>query len=132
MTKEFALHFTGSSTKVKILYLQISPEVIASVTKIPRGQDIWFKNFRFDMEPCKVFLKLEFVEIDLTKAIPRKYIKDSYANFLFNIQCYFTCEDRYQKVYSYHFKLLLHFTGMISLNLPYFLYQSVAKMADKV
>ena len=79
-----------------------------------------------------MFLKPEFVETDLTKVVPRDYIKDSYANFLFNIQRYFTYEGRYQKVYSYHFKLLLHFTGMISLDLSYFLFQSVAKMANKV
>ena len=84
------------------------------------------------MEPCKVFLKLEFVETDLTKAVPKDCIKENYANVLFNIQRYFTYEGRYQKVYSYHFKLQLHFTGMIYLDLPYFLYQSVAKMADKV
>jgi len=115
-----------------MLNLRISTEVIALVTEIPRGKDTWFKNFRFDMEQCKVFLKLEFVETDLTKAVPRDYIKDNYANFLFNIQRYFTCEAKYQKVYSYHFKLLLHFIGMISLDFPYFLFRSVAKMADKV
>jgi len=60
VTKEFALHFTGSSTKVGILNLQISPEIIALVIEIPRGQDTCFNNFRFDMEPCKVFLKPEF------------------------------------------------------------------------
>ena len=60
MTKEFALHFIGSSTKVRMLKLQISTEVIALVTEIPRKQDTWFKNFRFDMEPCKVFPKPEF------------------------------------------------------------------------
>jgi len=57
VTKEFSLHFTGSSTKVGILNLQISPEVIALVIEIPRGQDTWFKNFIFNLEPCKVFLK---------------------------------------------------------------------------
>ena len=35
-------------------------------------------------------------------------------------------------MYSYHFKLLLHFTRMISLDFPFFLFQSLAKMADKV
>ncbi len=132
MTKEFALHFTGTNTKIGILNLQISPEIIALVTKIPRGQDVWFKNFRFDMEPCKVFLKPEFAETNLTKAIPRNYVKETYANLLFNIQHYFTCEGRYHKVYSYHLKLLLHFTGMISLDLLFFLYRSITKMADKV
>ena len=100
--------------------------------EIPRGQDRWFKNFKFDMEPCKVFLKPELVETDLTKANPRSYIKDIYANLLFNIKRYFTYEGRYPKVYSYHFKLLLHFTGMISLDFPFFLYRSITKMADKV
>jgi len=84
------------------------------------------------MEPCKVFQKQEFSETDLTKVVPKEYIKDNYTNLLFNIQHYFTCEGRYQKVYSYHFKLLLHFTGMIYLYLPYFLFLSIAKMADKV
>jgi len=96
VTKEFSLHFIGLRTKVRMLDLKVSPEVIALVTKIPRGQEAWFKNFRFDMEPCKVFLKSQFSETDLTKAVPKDYIKDSYTNLLFNIQCYFTCEGRYQ------------------------------------
>ena len=35
-------------------------------------------------------------------------------------------------MYTYHFKLLLHFIGIISLDLPFFLFRSLAKMADKV
>ena len=84
------------------------------------------------MEPCKIFLKPEFVDTDLTKAVPRGYVNDTYANLLTNIQRYFSYEGRYHKVYSYHFKLLLHFTGIISLDLPFFLFRSLAKMADKV
>lgn len=122
VTKEFALHFTGLNTKVGFLNLTISPEIISSLTEIPRGEEIWFKNFRFEMEPCKKFLKLGFEETYLTKAVPRSYIKNTYSNFLYNIQRYFTCEGRYHKVYSYHFKLLLHFTRMISLDLSFFLF----------
>ena len=120
VTKEFSLHFTGSNTKIGILNLSFTLEIIALVTEILRGQERWFKGFRFDMEACKVFLKPEFLEMDLNNAIPRSCIKDSYANFLYNIQRYFTYEGRYHKVYSYHFKLLLHFTGMISLDFPFF------------
>ena len=110
----------------------VSPEIISLVTEIPRGEESWFKNFRFEMEPYKIFLKPEFVDTNLTKAMPRGYVKDTYANLLSNIQRYFTCEGRYHKVYSYHFKLLLHFTRIISLDLPFFLFRSLAKMADKV
>lgn len=108
MKKKFVLHFSDLSTKVVMLNLQASSKVIALVTEIPSGQETWFKNFRFDMERCKMFLKPQFLETNLTKAIPNDYMKDSYTNLLFNIQHYFTCEGRYQKVYSYHFKLILY------------------------
>lgn len=69
VTKEFALNFTGLHTKIGVLELPISLEVISLVTEIPRGREKWFKNFKFEMEHCKIFLKPEFVDIDLTKAV---------------------------------------------------------------
>ena len=132
ITKEFALNFTGLNSKVGILELQISPEVISTVTKIPRGQERWFKNFKFDMTPCKEFLKPKFIDSDLNKFVPRNFVKDSYANLLTCIQRYFICEGRYHKVYSRHFNLLLHFTENISLDLPFYLFCSLGKMCDKV
>jgi hypothetical protein len=48
------------------------------------------------------------------------------------IQRYFTCEGRSYKVYQYHIRLLMHFTGEIPLNLPFYLYRSLGKMANKV
>ena len=38
VTNEFALHFSGSNTKIGILNYLVTPETIALVTKIPRGQ----------------------------------------------------------------------------------------------
>lgn len=84
------------------------------------------------MQPCKIFSKQEFMDTDLNKVVPRSYVKDTFSSLLYNIQRYFTFEGRYHKVYTYHFKLLLHFTGIISLDLPFFLFQILAKMADKV
>ena len=77
-------------------------------------------------------MKPEYADMDLNDAIPRGCIKDTYAKLLFNIQRYFTCEGRYHKFYTYHFKLLLHFTGMISLDFPFYLHRRLTKMADKV
>jgi len=84
------------------------------------------------MAPYKILLKPEFIDKDLSKAVPRGYVKYSYAKLLSCIQRYFTYEGRYHKVYSYHFKILLHFSGIISLDLPFFLFQSLGKMSDKV
>ena len=82
VTKEFALHFIGLNSKVGVLEFPISPEVISVVTEIPRGQERWFKNFKFDMTLCKEFLKPEFIDSDLNKSVPRSFVKDSYANLL--------------------------------------------------
>jgi len=132
VTKEFALNFTGLSSKVSMLEIQVSPEIIARVTEIPRGGQEWFKNFKFDMSPCKEFLKEAYVNEDLTKAVPRNYVKEHYALLLTCIQKYLTCEGRYNKVYSYHFKLLLHFTGKASIDIPFYLFRSLTKMCDKI
>ena len=35
-------------------------------------------------------------------------------------------------MYSYHFKLLIHVTGKISLEFPFYLFRSPGKMCDKV
>jgi hypothetical protein len=48
------------------------------------------------------------------------------------IQRYFTCEGRFDRVYQYHIRHLMHFTGKIPLNLPFYLYRSLGKMADIV
>lgn len=132
VTKEFSLNFTGLKSKVGMLELQVSPNMISTVTEIPRGQESWFKNFKFDMNPCKEFLKQEFIDSDLNKFVPKSYVKVSYAHLLTCIQKYLTCEGRYNKVYSYHFKLLLHFTGKASIDLPFYLFRSLSKMCDKV
>jgi len=42
---------------------------------------------------------------------------------------YFTCEGRYSRLYSYHIRLLMHFTKVKMLNLPYYLYRSIDKMS---
>ena len=132
VTKEFALNFTGLNSKVAMLEISVSPEAIAAVTEIPRGQEEWFKNFKFDRNPCKEFLKEAYVNEDYTKAVPRFYLKEHYALLITCIQKYLTCEGRYNKVYPYHFKLLLHFTRKVSIDIPFYLFRSLSKMCDKV
>jgi hypothetical protein len=48
------------------------------------------------------------------------------------IQIYFSCEGRFNTLYHYHIRLLLHFTGKVKMNIPYYLLRSIGKMADRV
>ena len=41
---------------------------------------------------------------------------------------YFSCEGRFSRLYAYHIRLLMHFTSVRIMNLPYFMCQNVEKM----
>ena len=84
------------------------------------------------MQDCKEFIKKEHSEIDLTNAIPRSFMKEKYSKMLMIIHKYFTYEGRFHMVYSFYLKILLHFVGKRSLDLPFYLYKSLGKMSDKV
>ena len=48
------------------------------------------------------------------------------------VQKFITCEGRFSIVYLYHIKLLQHLKGECEINMPYFLLQSLTKMAKAV
>ena len=48
------------------------------------------------------------------------------------IQRYFTCEGRFNMIYQYHIRLLLHFIGKHAMNIPFYMFRSFGKMYDKV
>ena len=67
------------------------------------------------------------------KAIfPFSPLFNSYAPLMKVIMKYFTCEGRYSRVYSYHVRLLMHFTRTHLLNIPFLLCRSIEKMASFV
>ena len=132
VSKDFSASFNGKASKVGIMNLTVTPETISTATGNPRGGEQWFDIIKFTMQDCKEFIKQEHSEIDMTNAIPRSFMKENYAKLLMVIQNYFTCEGRFHMIYSYHLKLLLHFVGKRSLNLPFYLYTSLGKMLDKV
>jgi hypothetical protein len=48
------------------------------------------------------------------------------------IHRYFTSEGRFMMVYQYHIMLLLHFIGKEAINLPFYLFRRIGKMANIV
>jgi hypothetical protein len=132
VTKDFALHFDGTKTKVGDLEFVVTPQTISIATRIPCTGMEWFKGEKFDLTHCSSFLKPEFKEVDIKNGLPRNFLIDTYADFLVVIQKYFTCEGRFNLAFLYHFRLLMHFTGKEAINIPFFLFRSIGKMSDKV
>ena len=68
----------------------------------------------------------------MTLGIPKTCLKDNYSKMNMVIQKYFTCEGIFHMIYQYYFRLLLHFIGKHLLDLPFLLFRSLGKMADKI
>jgi hypothetical protein len=80
---------------------------------------------------AKDFLKPEHQDGNLSKGVPRNHLIQ-FDKILRIIQIYFTCEGRFNTLYQYHIRLLLHFTGKIEMNIPYYLLRSIGKMSDMI
>ena len=82
VTKDFALHFDGTKTKVGYLEFVVAPQTISAATRIPCTGMQWFKGTKFDLTHCSSFLKLEFKEVDIKNRVPRNFLVDTYVDFL--------------------------------------------------
>jgi len=63
------------------------------------------------------------------RTFPFRFLEDKYAPMMRVIMKYFTCEGRFSRLYTYHFRLLMHFTRVKMLNIAYFLFRNIEKMA---
>jgi hypothetical protein len=79
---------------------------------------------------AKDLFKLEYQANDLFKSMPRSQLIEQFDRLLEIIQRYFTCEGKFKTLYQYHIRLLLHFTGKVEMNIPYYLLRSMGKMSD--
>ena len=106
--------------------------LIAEVTELPRTRENWFKTTVTQIVEFRSYLKLEHKSIVWNKNIPTSYLEEKWQHLLKSILVYITCEGRYNRVVIYHFKLMNHFISKSSLNLPFYLYKSLTKMAHQV
>jgi hypothetical protein len=64
--------------------------------------------------------------------MPRSQLIEQFDKILKIIRRYFTCEGRFNTLYQYHIRLLLHFTGKVEMNIPYYLLRSIGKMSNMI
>ena len=131
LTQLFALRLQGKHVHLAGLDFKITPRVVSKATKIPYIGEKWFKQAYLDLNHYKPFLKPDHQ--DACQAIfPFSHLLTSYAPLMRFIMKYFTCEGRFSRVYAYHIRFLMHFTRTQLLNLPFFLYRSIDKMASTI
>ena len=93
--------------------------MIAEVTELPRTGESWFKTTIIKNVEFRSYLKPEHKNIVWKKSIPTSWLEEKWQHLLKAILFYITCDDSYNRVMIYHFKLVNHFIGRSPLNLPF-------------
>ena len=106
--------------------------MIDEVTEPPRNGERWFKTTIKKNVEFRSCLKLEHKNNVWKKSIPTSLLEEKWQHLLKAILVYITCEGRYNRVMICNFKLMNHFNGRSPLNLPFYLYKSLTKMAHQV
>jgi len=66
------------------------------------------------------------------KGIPISTLKNKWRSMLLILQKFITCEGRFRCMYVYHIHLLMNFLENGNVNLPFFLLNSLRRMASNV
>jgi hypothetical protein len=132
VARKFALKFDGTNTKVRTLELEVYEATIVAATEIPNTGERWFKYITLNAAFSKDFLKLDYQRDNLSKRVPRSHLVEGFDKMMKIIQRYFTCEGKLNMIYQYHIRLLLHFIGKDLMNILFYLFRSMGKMADRV
>jgi len=109
----------------------VSPSIIADATRIPNVGDKWYKTQDLDEHYYEPYIKPQYIN-EVKRDFPFKFLEDKYVPMMKIIMKYFTCEGKFSRLYTYHIRLLMHFTRVMMLNLPYFLFKNIENMAHFV
>jgi hypothetical protein len=132
IAETFALSYDGRVAKIGREEFIIDEASIAEYTGLSRTGSCWFKTSAPSNVEFRSYLLPVHKTLTWKKDIPMSYLEPKWQTLLKAILVYITCEGRYNRVLYYHFKLLNHFTGREPLNIPYFFYKTLIKMAKQV
>jgi hypothetical protein len=130
---EFSHSFDGERATVGNLTIRISEDIIALVTGLPQTRERYFKTKHFKDKSWASFISRSRVAaVNWKKGIPRSWLIHPWDKLAYLIQKFITCEGRFNIIYPYHIKMLQHLKGDCEINMPYFLLQSLSKMAKAI
>jgi len=106
----------------------VSSSIIVDATRIPNVGEKWYKAQDLDEHYYEHYIKNRYIN-EANRIFPFRFLEDKYAPMMKIIMKYFTCKSRFSRLYTYHIRLLMHFTRVRMLNIRYFLFRNIEKMA---
>jgi len=131
LARLFVLHLHDGQVTLAAMTFTLTPETIAQATNIPNIGEQWNKRQLVDRDHYEPYMKAGF-QRHVSRVFPFKYLQDTYAPLMKLIIRYFSCEGRFSRLYAYHIRLLMQFTRVTMINLPYFIFQNIEKMTTLV
>jgi hypothetical protein len=100
------------------LEFKVTKASISAAIGIPIIGEKWFKSMDLSSSYAKYLFKPEHQANDLSKGVPRSQLIEQF--------------DKLYTLYQYHIRILLHFTGKVEMNIPYYFLRSIGKMLDRI
>ena len=124
LARLFVLHLHDGHVNLAGVDFTLTPEVISHATGIPNVGEVWPKRKLLDIVHFEPYVRPPFLR-HLAGVFPFRFLRSEYAPIMRLIMHYFTCEGRFSQVYSYHIRLLMHFTRVRMMNIPVFFFQNI-------
>lgn len=128
LARLFVTNFHSNEVTLAGITFTISPTVISEATGIPYMGENWYKGQDIDKEYCESYIKARDRD-QMKRVFPFKLLEDRCAPLMIIIIKYFTCEGRFSRLYAYLVIILMHFNRVNMINLPYFMFKNIEKMA---
>ena len=131
LARLFVLHLHNGQVNLTGVTFTLTPETIAEATCILHVGEQWNKGQLVDKEHYEPYIKATYKK-QISRVFPFRYLQDTYAPLMKLIIKCFSCEGRFSRLYTYHVRLLMYFTRVRMVNLPYFMCRNIEKMTTFV
>lgn len=131
LTRVFISKLQDNQVTLADVTFTISSAIIVAATGIHNVGERWFKAQNLNHQYYEPYLKPQSRN-QRKRFFPFNHLLDTYAPMMKINMKYFTCEGRFSRLCTYHIKLFMHFTRVRILDIPYYLFRSIEKMAYTV
>jgi len=128
LARLFVIHLHNGQVNLAGVSFTLTPDTIVATTCIPNVGEQWNKRQHVGREQYEPYIKAGYHR-QISKIFPFKCLQNIYAPLMKLIIKYSTCEGTFSSLYTYHVRLLMHFTRVRMMNLPYFICRNIEKMA---
>ena len=130
---EFSYSFDGERATIGNFTFRLFEVILAQTIGLPQQGERFFKTKQFEEKAWVPFLcRSREGLVKWKKGVPRSWLIHPWDEVAYIIQKFLTYEVIFSIIYLYHIKLIHHLNGDCEINIPYFLLQSLSKMAKAV